>query len=312
MEVRGEVEAFSMSAQSIKSPSHRQGDSKGKLYLVGTPIGNLGDITLRALQILKEVDLVACEDTRQTRKLLNHYKIQKPTLSYHEHNEVARAPALTLKLKQGVRIALVSDAGMPLISDPGYRLVKLAIQSRVNVIPVPGASSFAAALAASGLPVKHFSFQGFLPARRFPRRKVLERMRSLSITLVFYEAPQRLKKTLEEIQNTLGDRQVAVAREITKVHEEFLRGRISLVLEQLDGRSLKGEITLIVGPPDEQSVLVERISPAEEVVQAMKEKGLKEKEAMKAVAKAHGLSRSEVYRLLQRQKSGHVDGQEEG
>lgn len=301
-----------MSLRPTESSPHVQGDAAGRLYLVGTPIGNLEDITLRALRILKEVDLIACEDTRQTQKLLNHYEIRKPTLSYHEHNELTRASELVLKLEEGTRIALVSDAGMPLISDPGYRLVSLAIRHDVPVVPIPGASAFAAALAASGLPLERFSFQGFLPARRSARRKALEQMRSLSNALIFYEAPHRMREALEGIRDTLGDRQAVVAREITKVHEEFLRGRISLILERLEGRSLKGEMTLIIGPPDEQSVPVKQFSPADEVAQVMKEKAWGEKEAMKVVARTRGLSRSEVYRQWQRRKSGHAGVPEEG
>ena len=289
-----------MSPRPRESSRQASGEAAGRLYLVGTPIGNLEDITLRALRILKEVELIACEDTRRTQKLLNHYEIRKPTLSYHEHNELTRGSELVLKLEGGARIALVSDAGMPLISDPGYRLVSLAIRHHVPVIPVPGASAFTAALAASGLPLEGFTFQGFLPARQSARRKKLEQIRSLTNALVFYEAPHRMLETLEEIRDTLGDRKGVVAREITKVHEEFLRGRISLILERLEGRSLKGELTLVIGPPDEQSVPLRRISAADEIAQVMKEKGLGEKEAMKIVARNRGLSRSEVYRQWQR------------
>ena len=301
-----------MSLRPTESAPVAQGDAAGRLYLVGTPIGNLEDITLRALRILKEVDLIACEDTRQTGKLLNHYEIRKPTLSYHEHNELTRASELVGKLEEGARIALVSDAGMPLISDPGYRLVSLAIRHHVPVVPIPGASAFAAALAASGMPMERFAFQGFLPARRSARRKALEEMRALFHALIFYEAPHRLREALEGIRDTLGDRQAVVAREITKVHEEFLRGRISLILERLESRSLKGEITLIIGPPDEQSVPAKQFSPADEVAQLMKEKGWGEKEAMKVVARTRGLSRSEVYRQWQRRKSVPVEVPEEG
>src|SRR6266480_7267832 len=202
------------------------------LYLVGTPIGNLDDITLRALRVLKEADLIACEDTRQTQKLLNHYGISTRTISYHEHNEMTRAPELVLDLERGARVSLVTDAGMPGISDPGFRLISLAIRHHVPVVPVPGASAFLAALVASGLPTDSFRFSGFLPAKRSERRAALEAVKSSPRTQVFYEAPHRVVEALVDVCEVLGDaRQVVVAREVTKFHEEFLRGRASEVLE---------------------------------------------------------------------------------
>src|SRR6202790_3241769 len=216
------------------------------LYLVATPIGNLEDITLRALRVLKQADLIACEDTRQTQKLLNHYGIATRTTSYHEHNEMTRAAELVVDLEQGARIALVTDAGMPGISDPGFRLISLAIRHHIPVVPIPGESAFLAALVASGLPTDSFRFSGFLPAKSGQRRKLLESVKDSPRTQVFYEAPHRLLETLADLVELLGnDRHVVVAREVTKIHEEFLRGRAREILETLKARGdVKGEITL--------------------------------------------------------------------
>src|SRR5271154_3589432 len=203
------------------------------LFLVATPIGNLEDITLRALRVLKDVDLIACEDTRQTLKLLSHYGIQTRLISYHEHNEMTRAAELIVNLEGGARIALVTDAGMPGISDPGFHLIALAIRHHVPVVPIPGASAFLAALVASGLPTDSFRFSGFLPAKPGQRRKLLESVKDSPRTQVFYEAPHRLLETLGDVIELLGsDRHVVVAREVTKIHEEFLRGRATDVLAQ--------------------------------------------------------------------------------
>ena len=267
----------------------------GTLYLVATPIGNLEDITLRALRVLREVDLIACEDTRHTRKLLEHYGIHKPTLSYHEHNEAARSGELLEKLRQGARVALVSDAGTPLVSDPGYRLVTKAIESGIPIEPLPGASAILAALTASGLPTDAFLFGGFLPARPGPRRKQLARLKDEPATLVFYEAPHRILEALEDIQAVLGTRPVVLAREMTKLHQEFLRGTSASLRETLRG-PLKGEITLLVGraaaPAGDET-------PVEEAVEAALRAGLGRMEAVKAVARQRGLSKREVYRALE-------------
>src|SRR6202034_3375162 len=224
------------------------------LYLVGTPIGNLEDITLRALRVLKEVDVIACEDTRQTQKLLNHYAIATRTTSYHEHNEMTRSAELVNEMQAGASVALVTDAGRPGISDPGYRLITLAIRHQVPVVPVPGASAFLSALVASGLPTDSFRFSGFLPAKRGERREALEGIKSSPRTQVFYEAPHRIVEALEDIVEVLGSgRHVVVAREVTKLHEEFLRGRASEVLENLKARdAVKGEITLLIGKAEEK------------------------------------------------------------
>jgi 16S rRNA (cytidine1402-2'-O)-methyltransferase len=286
------------------SPRVPAGASTGKLYVVGTPIGNLEDITFRAIRTLQEVDLIACEDTRHTQQLLNHYTIKTPTISYHEHNEMTRAPELVIQLEQGSHIALISDAGMPVISDPGYRLVNLAIRHNVPVVPVPGASAFVAALAAAGLPVDKFRFLGFLPSKKLARRKALEELRDVTKTLVFYEAPHRVLGMLEDIRQILGDPPVVVAREVTKIHEEFLRGAASEVLVQLSKKPVKGEITVLVGPhapPEEKTS--SQASIREELQQVMAEQGLDERAALKVVARRRGISRSEAYRLWQFEKS---------
>src|SRR6478752_1464566 len=219
----------------------------GTLYVVATPIGNLEDITYRAVRVLKEADLIACEDTRHTAKLLHHYGIDKPTVSYHEHNEVARAEELVVKMEQGLNVAQVSDAGMPGISDPGYRVIKLAIERGVPVVPIPGASAVVAALAASGLPTDSFQFLGFLPARSGERRTLLESVRDAQQTTVVYEAPHRIAETMKDIVELLGaERPVVLARELTKVHEEFIRGRAAEVLQRVQ-HELKGEMTLLIG-----------------------------------------------------------------
>jgi 16S rRNA (cytidine1402-2'-O)-methyltransferase len=271
------------------------------LYLVATPIGNLEDITLRAIRVLKQADLIACEDTRQTQKLLNHYGIATPTISYHEHNEAARAAELIEKLTQGARIAVVSDAGMPGISDPGFRLVSLAVERGVPVVAIPGATAFVSALVASGLPSEGFSFRGFLSPKSAARRRELEQARSSAQTEVFYEAPHRILATLEDLLAVLGpERRIVVARELTKIHEEFLRGTAAQVLDIVKGRGeVKGEIVLLIGPRGE----VERPAPAgsirDRVELLMREENLDEKAALKKAAKERGISKSAAYREWQ-------------
>lgn len=279
------------------------------LYLVGTPIGNLEDITLRALRVLKEVDMIACEDTRQTQKLLNHYAIPTRTVSYHEHNEMERSAELVTQMQAGASVALVTDAGMPGISDPGYRLISLAIRHQIPVVPVPGASAFLAALVASGLPTDSFRFSGFFPAKRGERRSLLESIRNSPRTQVFYEAPHRVLETLQDIVEVLGpNRHVVIAREVTKIHEEFLRGRAQDVLQHLRSReSVKGEITLLIGKPEEKEAGVGtdafvRPSVRHRVQQIMEEEKLDQKAALKKVAKERGVSKSEAYREMQREK----------
>jgi 16S rRNA (cytidine1402-2'-O)-methyltransferase len=275
------------------------------LYLVATPIGNLEDITLRAVRVLKEADQIACEDTRQTQKLLNHYGISSRTVSYHEHNELTRAPELVLDLEGGARVALVTDAGMPGISDPGFRLISLAIRHHIPVVPIPGASAFLAALVASGLPADSFRFSGFLPAKVGQRRQTLESVKASPRTQVFYEAPHRLKETVEDVVEILGaDRQLVIAREVTKIHEEFLRGRAGEVLEILKARGdIKGEITLLVGKAEEgQQKIAAGVSVRQRLQQIMSQEKLDEKAALKRIAKEMGVSKSEAYRELQRSR----------
>jgi 16S rRNA (cytidine1402-2'-O)-methyltransferase len=284
------------------------------LYLVATPIGNLEDITLRALRVLKEVDVIACEDTRQTQKLLNHFAIATRTTSYHEHNEMTRAAELVKELQEGASVALVTDAGMPGISDPGFRLTALAIRHHVPVVPVPGASAFLSALVASGLPTDSFRFSGFLPAKRGERRAALEAVKTSPRTQVFYEAPHRVVEALEDVVEVLGDaRHVVIAREVTKLYEEFLRGRAGEVLQTLKSRDgVKGEITLLIGKAEEGDAGVgtgpagtgtlARPTVRQRVEQIMAEEKVDEKAALKKVAKERGVSKSEAYRELQRGK----------
>lgn len=269
----------------------------GTLYLVSTPIGNLEDITLRALRILREeVTTIACEDTRQTRKLLNHYGIAKPLLSYHEHNEASRAAEIVDLLQSGQSVALASDAGTPLISDPGYRVVHAAIERGCPVVPLPGASAALAALAASGMPTDTFRFIGFLPAKGGARRRTVEGLRSETATVITYESPHRILDTLNDIADVLGDRQVTVARELTKLHEEFLRGTAREIYRDLASRqAVKGEITLII----EGSRGIEDVPPDPNAeVLRLQEEGLSRMDAIKAVAKRTGLPKREVYRLF--------------
>ena len=276
------------------------------LYVVGTPIGNLEDITLRALRVLRTADRIACEDTRQTQKLLNHYEIRTPTVSYHEHNEMTRAPELVVHLEEGESIALVTDAGMPGISDPGFRLISLAVRHGIRVVPIPGASAFLSALVASGLPGETFKFHGFLPAKAGQRRKLLEEVRDLPRTQIFYEAPHRIIEALKDIVDVMGPtRHIVVAREVTKIHEEFLRGRAEDVLRTAEERGeLKGEITLLIGKPEENAKPVAKETVGQMVHRLMKEESLEEKDALKRVAKELGIGKSEVYREWQREKSG--------
>ena len=288
-------------------------DSKntGAIYLVATPIGNLEDITLRALRILKEADLIACEDTRQTQKLLNHFGITTSTISYHEHNEAARAHELVEQAQRGRAIAIVSDAGMPGISDPGYRVVSLALEHGIPVIPVPGASALVASLAASGLPTDSFRFHGFLPAKQGQRRRALEEIGDSSETEVFYEAPHRLAETLQDIVAVLGpSRPVVVAREITKLHEEFLRGRADQISQQLQKKEVRGEITLLIGKAaDEDKIAASPTqSLGQRMAELMRQQKLEEKDALKLVAKERGVSKSEAYRQWQQAKQLQARG----
>jgi 16S rRNA (cytidine1402-2'-O)-methyltransferase len=273
----------------------------GCLYLVGTPIGNLEDITLRAIRILKEADRIACEDTRHTQKLLTHYDIHKPLISYHEHNEMTRAPELIVALEQGAKIALVSDAGTPLVSDPGHRLVTLCLRHQIPVVPIPGPSALLASLSASGLPNEEFLFVGFLPNRGGERRRALEHLRIEDRTIVLYEAPHRIAETVSDAKEILGDRPACLAREVTKLHEEFRRGKLSEISATLEERPARGEITLIIGAFDtneHRSQTDSSQSLAARVEELMHQAKLDRKEALKLAAKERGLSRRDAYDQL--------------
>ncbi len=272
------------------------------VYLVATPIGNLEDITLRALRTLRECDLIACEDTRHTRKLLNRYEIQKPLISCHEHNEHERANQIVERVQSGQAVAIVSDAGLPGISDPGYRVVQAAIAAGVRVIPIPGPSAVDTAVVASGLPTDAFLYLGFLPAKAGQRIKALEALAAEKPTLVFYEAPHRLLRTLEDAQSALGDRQAVVARELTKTHEEFLRGTLLEIHADLAGReSVRGEIVLLIaGTGDDPTVDLE--IPLTARVQQLVDQGSSPMDAVKTAAKEYGVSKREAYSLVEEGK----------
>jgi 16S rRNA (cytidine1402-2'-O)-methyltransferase len=275
----------------------------GTLYLVSTPIGNLEDVTRRALRVLAEADLVACEDTRHTRKLLDHYGIKTRTVSYHEHNERERADELCRRLAAGQSIALVSDAGTPSVSDPGFRLVRAAIESKVAVVPVPGPAAFVAALVASGLPTDEFYFGGFLPSRAVARRARLSQLRELRATLVLYEAPHRISETHRDSREILGYRESAVARELTKLHEEIARGRLSdLAATFADEARARGEIVLLIDrhalDAREDAAEAATESIAELVAAIERDEGLDHRAALKRAARRLGLTRDEAYRRL--------------
>jgi 16S rRNA (cytidine1402-2'-O)-methyltransferase len=275
------------------------------LYLVATPIGNLEDITLRALRVLRSVDRIACEDTRQTQKLLNHFEIHTPTVSYHMHNEGSRAEELTAELKLGARIAVVSDAGTPGIADPGGQIAAAAIAAGINVFPIPGANAAISGLIASGLPTERFTFHGFLPAKAGQRKTALEELVRGETTHVLYEAPHRILDTLADVEAVFGTSQhVVVARELTKLHEEFLRGAVGEVRSQLAGRaSVRGEIVLMLAPSPAAGSSEKRASLAVEVAALMKSEGISEMEALKRVARERGIGKSEAYRELQREQN---------
>jgi 16S rRNA (cytidine1402-2'-O)-methyltransferase len=286
------------------TPAEPEHSGRGCLYLVATPIGNLEDISLRALRILKEVDLVACEDTRQTLKLLSHFQIRKPLESYHEHNEMTRAPELIVRIEEGARVALVSDAGTPVISDPGHRLVSLCLRHKIDVIPVPGPSAIVAALAACGLPSEEFTFLGFLPARQTERRRRLQRSVSEARSLVLYEAPHRVRATLRDALDILGNRQAAVARELTKIHEEFLRGRIADLIRTFEEKEPRGEITLVIAPPEEDAESSAKPASAsagtlaDRIAEIAATQNINRKAALKQAAKEFGLAKREAYKRL--------------
>lgn len=278
----------------------------GTLYIVATPIGNLEDITFRAVRVLKEVDIIAAEDTRHTQKLLNHYGIKTPVTSYFEHNKAAKGDFLTGRLKEGKDVALVSDAGTPGISDPGYNLVKGAIEAGIRVVPIPGPSAAITALSVSGFPTDIFAFEGFLPAKEKARNDRLETLRGEARTLIFYESPQRLLSTLKGIRDIIGDRNIAILRELTKIHEEAVRGRVSDILEALKNRAIKGEVVIILEGFQEKEFKGSIIDELERAVKS----GLSMKEAIEAVAKGFGISKGEVYKAGLKIKGMKAEGDE--
>ena len=271
---------------------------KGKLYLVATPIGNLEDITLRAIKILKEVDLIAAEDTRYTLKLLNHFQIKKPLISYYKEKEKIKSDLLIGKIFEGDSIAVVSDAGTPGISDPGAEIVKKAIENNVEVIPVPGACAAINGLIASGLDTSEFHFIGFLPVNKKDRQEKLEKIKKINSTLVFYEAPHKLIKTLEDIKNILGDRRIVLAKEITKIHEAFIRGYISEIIENY--QEIKGEFVIIIEnqkEKNEEELFLENLS-LEDHYKYYEKRGFEKKEIIKKIAKDKKTNKNEIYQYF--------------
>jgi 16S rRNA (cytidine1402-2'-O)-methyltransferase len=284
-----------MKAASVDGPG-----KIGCLYLVATPIGNLEDITVRALRLLGEVDVIACEDTRQTIKLLQHYGIYKPMVSYHEHNEITRAAELVVKIEEGSRVALVSDAGTPMLSDPGYHLVSLCLRHHIPVIPIPGASALLAAVTASGLPVEGFLFLGFLPSREGQRRRLLTQLAGETRTLVLYESPHRLADTLGDALQLLGRRAAVIAREVTKLHEEFLRGDLAELLVRVQRHPPRGEMTLLIGgaEPGGAKAALPSEPLQQRVEQLMREQRIDRKAALKVAARERGITKREAYKQL--------------
>jgi len=288
-----------------------RGKMNGTLYIVATPIGNLEDITQRALRVLREVDLVACEDTRRTRVLLNHFGIKTKTISYHEHNERERAAEICKLLAAGKDIALVSDAGTPLINDPGFRVVNAAIEQKLPVVPIPGPAALVTGLVASGLPSDEFYFAGFLPARANARRARLEELSAIPATLIFYEAPHRIVITLRAALDTLGNRDAAVARELTKIHEEIARGSLSTLMQRFSADAhARGEMVLMISGARIVSGAIESAVEAQSLPQTLfrrvselETEGLDAKAALKKAARELGLKRAEAYRLIVAQKN---------
>lgn len=279
--------------------------SKGILYIVATPIGNLEDITFRAVRTLREVDLIAAEDTRRTRILLNRYNIKTPLTSYYEHNKLIKGKQLVSRLETGQNLALVSDAGTPGISDPGYYLIKLALESSIPVIPIPGVSAAITALSISGFPTDSFIFEGFLPSKTNARKKLIERVEEEKRTLIFYESPNRLRAALQGILEICGDREVVVARELTKVFEEVIRGRITDVLSRLKGRKIKGEITLLVSGKRDRENRCD-ISILDLLRASQEQYDLPMKDLIKMISEEKGISKREVYQESLKLKKGEM------
>lgn len=276
----------------------------GTLYIVSTPIGNLEDITLRALRILKEVSLIACEDTRQSAKLLHHFQIATPTISYHEHNERDRTPQLLARLQAGESIAIISDAGTPLLSDPGFILARAAISAEIRIVPIPGPSALLSALTMAALPVNEFLFLGFMPPRSGERRKKLHDIANLTTTLICYESPHRIVDLLADAQEILGAREAVLTRELTKLHEEALRGTLDQLFDQCSTNAPRGELVLIIaGASNEAPLAINNQSILSLVNEKMDQDQLDKMSALKLVAKAMGISKSEAYRRLQAEEN---------
>lgn len=271
----------------------------GTLYLVATPIGNLQDVTFRALDVLRSVNVIACEDTRYTIKLLNHFRITNRLVSYHEHNEYERTDELADRLIKGESVAIVSDAGTPGICDPGFRIVQRAIEIGVDVVAIPGAAAFVAAATASGLATDSIFFGGFLPAKKGERRKRLVEVRNIPATLVFYETPHRLGKSLVDCSEILGDRNAAIARELTKLHEEIARGPLNQLTSRFSDKNVKGEIVLVIDRKPDEPIEPPTVKSLSKRVKALEKEGVEHKTALKKAAKEFGLSKSEAYRLVQ-------------
>jgi len=270
----------------------------GKLFIVGTPIGNLSDFSPRAIDALKSADLILCEDTRHSRKLLTHFGIETATQSYHEHNEDDKAPRLIERLENGSTLAIISDAGMPVVSDPGFRIVQLAREHGIAVEPIPGPFAGVLALVASGIPPLPFTFLGFTPHREGQRKDFYRRAAELGHTVIIYESPERVTTSLEDARDAFGDAQVTVARELTKMHEEIISGTLDSVLEQLKARdSIKGEITIVLGAP---AVALKETSKDDVVAEfdRLRDSGMRRNDAVKAVAEKFGMRKNDVYKML--------------
>jgi len=267
----------------------------GTLYIVATPIGNLEDITLRAIRILKEVDLIAAEDTRHTRHLLDRYQIERQLTSYHDHNKEEKAPVLIERMLDGNSVALVSDAGTPGISDPGYFLINLAIDRKIQVVPIPGATAAIAALSVSGMPTDSFLFEGFLPSKHQARLKRLKELAKEKRTIIFYEAPHKIIRAVEDMIEVFGERPAVITRELTKIHEETIRGTLREILKHLQAGSIKGEFTIVLHG-DSEKPLQHDIDTAEYLKNLMLHRGLSKKEAISTAAEELGMPKKDVYK----------------
>jgi 16S rRNA (cytidine1402-2'-O)-methyltransferase len=282
------------------------GEKQGALYIVGTPIGNLEDITLRAIRVLKEVDLIAAEDTRHSRILLNAHNIKTPLISLHEHNEKERSTLIVSRIEGGMSVAYISDAGTPCISDPGYHLVSLALENKISVIPIPGPSALIAALSVGGFPADHFLFCGFLPPKENKRRRFLESIRNEGNTIVFYESPIRIAHLLKDIHEVLGDRQIVLTRELTKVFEEIKRGRVSDVLAEISAGKTKGELTVILQGASNEPVLFTDEEIQEKLLQLWADRSISLRDAVAEVVRATGLPKKKVYDIAVKIRPAHI------